>query len=395
MALPLSYHYRHLLVRRTTTGLTVLVVAAVVSTLAWMLGFAAALGASLSVSSDRDKLIVLKPGATAESNSAIAIEDYNKLSQLADLARDPDSGDALLSPEMLVQVSLPRLRDAGRTRANVAIRGVLEIAFKVHPRVRLAEGRMFDVGSREVIVGRKASEQFAGLALGESVSLGASSNRDYEVVGIFTADGGPMESEIWGYLPSLMDAYNRSMYSSASLRLAPGASAAAVIERIEGPAIQLRALTERDYWDSQAMLIRVYLGIAYTLVFIMGLAAVFAIANTMFASVAARTREIAMLRTIGYSGWRVMGGFVLEAVLLALAGGVLGCAACWVWLTFVGNQKDMFGATTFTTLAFEIHLTPLIVAAALAAVSLVGALGALMPAWRAARLEVVGALREP
>ncbi len=392
MALPLSYHWRSLLVRRTTTTLTVLVIAAVVGTLSWMLGFAAALESSLSVASDDRKLIVIRRGATSETTSALPVADYNKLNQLTDLARAP-GGDALLSPEMIVQVSLPRLRDGGRTQANVAVRGVTLRAFDVHRTVKPL-GPVFSTGGQEVIVGLRTAQQFGGLQLGDLISLGYGSNRGYKVVGYFSAAGGPLESEIWAYLPSLMNAYNRTMYSSAALRLRDGADAPAVVQEIAGPAIEMTAQTERDYWDKQSARIRVYLLIVAALVAVMALAAVFAIANTMFAAVAGRTREIAMLRTIGFKRGQILFGFVLEAVLLALLGGVVGCLACGMWLEFVGHTKDMYGTTSFTTLAFDIRLTPPIVAAALGVVALVGACGALMPAWRAARVRMISALRQ-
>jgi len=394
MAMPLAYHWRNLFVRKTTTLLTVLVIAAVVSVFAWMLGFAGALSSSLSIASDDRKIIVIKRGATAESNSAIPVDEANKLSQVDDLAVDSATGEPLASPEMLVQVSLPRLRDGGRTSANVAVRGVTEKAFKVHGVVKPL-GRIFMTGEREVIVGQATARQFAGLNVGDVIQLGYGSDRGYKVVGHFSAGGGPLESEIWGYLPSLMNAYNRSMYSSVNLLLREGADPAASIEQIKGPAIQLNGQTEREYWAAQSRLMRVYLGIASALVAIMAIAAVFSIANTMFSSVAGRTREIAMLRTIGFSGGQILLGFVLESVLLSLLGGGVGILACLGWLTFVGSTKDMFGATTFTTQAFDIHVTPLIIVVSLAAVALVGVLGALVPASRAARLQVVGALREP
>jgi putative ABC transport system permease protein len=395
MALPISYHWRNLFVRKTTTLMTVLVIASVVGVFAYMLGFAASLRASMAMASDEHKVIVIKRGATAESNSAIPTDEFVKLAQVNETAVDPKTSEPLQSPEMLVQVSLPRLRDGGRTFANVAVRGVTDKAFAVHNTVKLTEGRMFDTGGREVIVGRGAQSQFGGLAIGDTINLGYGGDRGYKIVGVFTAEGGPLESEIWGYLPSLTNAYNRSMYSSVNLRLRPDADAKAVVAKIQGPAIQLQAQTEPDYWNEQSRLIRVYLGIAYALVTIMCIAAICSIANTMYAAVSGRTREIAMLRTIGFSGRQILTGFVLESVLLSLIGGILGCLACQAWLSFVGSTKDMFGATTFTTLAFQIRLTPLAIAAALVSVVVVGAIGALPPAVRASRVQVISALREP
>jgi len=394
MALPLSYHWRSLFARRTTTLLTILVIASVVAVFAWMLGFTLAIRSSLSLTSDPRTLIVLKRGATAESNSALPIPEYNKLTQLSGVARDEHNGQPLISAEMITQVSLPRVRDSGSTNANISVRGVTESAFQVHRNIALASGRLFDTGVAEVIVGTAAARQFRGLGIGEKINLGAGNNRPFTIVGHFSAAGGPMESEIWGYRPLMMDAYNRSLYSSANVRLKDDADPAAVIAEIEGPSIQLTAQTETAYWQNQSRFMEIYLSIAYVLVTIMCLAAVFSIANTMFASVAGRVREIAMLRTIGFSGRQILQGFLLEALLLSLIGGLAGCAACAGWLTVAGSTKDMFGATTFTTLAFDIRLTPSIVLICLVSVGLVGVVGAMVPACRAARLRIVNILRE-
>lgn len=393
MALPLTYHWRNLFVRKTTTLLTVLVVAAVVGVFTWLMGFSDSLSRSLRTADDPQKIIVLKRGATAESNSAISPEDFNKLNQLSGVARDPSTQQPLISPEMMVQVSLPRLGDAGKTWGNVALRGVTEIAFRVHPGVD-THGAMFSLGSREVIVGETAAKQFGGLDVGKKIQLGYSGDRDYTIVGHFSAGGGPLESEIWGYLPSLLNAYNRTMYSSAALRLAEGESSQKAIESIKGPAIELEAQTEGAYWEQQSSNIKTYLKLTRVLVAVMSLAAICSIANTMFAMVAGRGREIAMLRTIGYSGRQILTGFVLEAVLLTVMGGVVGCMGCLAWLWVVGNTKDMFGASTFTILAFEIKLSPLTALWALLSVSAVGVIGALLPAVRASRVEVISALRE-
>ena len=254
--------------------------------------------------------------------------------------------------------------------------------------------REFPSSAQEVIVEQATAKQFAGLNIGDTLDLGYGSNRSYIVIGYFSAEGGPAESEVWGYLPSLMNAYNRAMYSSASLRLKDGADSKEAIRQIEGPAIQLTAQTEAEYWRSQSSNINTYLLITKVLVVVMCLAAVFSIANTMFSMVAGRTREIAMLRTIGFSSMQILSGFVIESVCLSLLGGALGCLACVGWLQLVGNTKDMFGATTFTTLAFDIRLTPMTVVWALVSVVVVGVIGAWVPAMRAARVGVVAALRE-
>lgn len=393
MALPLKYHTRYLVVHRATTVLTVLVVAVVVGTFTWMSGFAAALSETLSVAGDPQKLVVVRRGSESEFNSALSMEDFNRLRQLDEIAKDPATGEQLLSGEMLVQLQLPRRADNGRTLANVAVRGLREIGAKVHRNVKI-QGRFPGAGQREVIVGAAAARQFIGLEVGKSIPLGYSNNREFQVVGIFTADGGPLESEVWGNVDVLMNAYNRNGYSSANLIINSSADAKALVLKLEGPQIQLSGFTESEYWQKQAANIRVYLGFAYALVAFMFAAAVFAIANTMYATVAGRTREIAMLRTIGFRPPQILAGFLLESVLLCLLGGILGCVLCQSWLWMGGAMKDMYGAATFSSLAFVIRLTPMTVLFALTSVCIIGVLGAIFPASRAARIEVVSALRQ-
>lgn len=393
MALPLNYHWRNLFARKTTTLLTLLVVAAVVGTLAWILGFAAALRDSLAVAADPRKLIVVQRGTNSETNSSISPEDFNRLMNLTEAEPDPATNEPLISRELYWQTQLPRVRDGGRTRANVALRGVTEIAFKVHRNVKRL-GRSFSTGAPEAIVGVSAAKQFQGLNIGDTLKLGFGDNREFKIVGHFSADGGPLESEIWLYLPTMQSAYQRTSYSSASLRLREGVDPKDALAKIEGPTIQLGGQTEAAYWDTQAQNVRIYQMVCYILVAMMTLAAVFSIANTMFATVAGRTREIAMLRTIGFAPGRILMGFVFEAVLLSLLGGILGVLGCLGYLALMGSAKDMFGANTFTALAFEIRLTPLLGLILGGAVVIVGVLGALFPAWRASRTQVIAALRE-
>jgi len=395
MALPLKYHWRNLFVRKTTTVLTILVIAAVIGVYTWVTGFNSALKSSLAMASDDRKILVLKRGSTSETNSAIAVDDYSKLNQLTELARDPKSNEPLLSPEMMTQLSRPRIRDEGKTWGNIALRGVTDAAFRVHTNVKLVSGRQFSNREQELIVGATAAKQFSGLDVGDKLQLGYSGNREYTVVGTFSASGSPMESEIWGYLPSLLNSYNRTMYSSAALRIKDDADPEKVLSEIEGPAIQMSAWTEPAYWKKQTENIETYLVWTWRLAAAMALAAIFSIANTMFSMVAGRTREVAMLRTIGFTPAAILIGFVIEAIFLSFLGGVVGCLGCMAWLSEMGHTKDMFGATSFTSLAFDIHLTAWTVGSALAAVVIVGIIGAFIPAFRASHVAVISALREP
>jgi putative ABC transport system permease protein len=245
MALPLSYNWRNLWVRRLSTALTFAVVAVVVLILAVLLSFAAGIRASLARSGSSLNLIALKPGATAESTSIMINDEVSRLVQTPGVATDA-AGQLLISPELTTQASIPRLGPSA-TMANVAVRGVDDVAFEVHPEVRIIAGRRFEQGAPEIIVGRAASERYAGLNVGSQVQLGRK-HRIYEVVGEFEANGGAAESEIWGGRTILSDSYFR-VISSAYLRLTDAAAADAAIEYVRSPAVQLEAKRETDYFE--------------------------------------------------------------------------------------------------------------------------------------------------
>ncbi len=389
MPLPLYYNRRNLMRRRLSTTLTFVVVAVVVLVLCVLLSFAAGVGASLSATGSQQNILVLKPGATAESTSLLMPEEIGKLVQTPGVARDA-SGDLLVSPELCIQTTVNR-RGPGTTPANVAVRGVDEIALQVHSELRLVEGRMFRPGAMEVIVGKAAKERYADLEVGGVLPLGRLTNRSFTVVGVFEAAGGALESEIWASRTMMMDAYSRYFSSSVALRLADGASPDAAIEYIKGPAVELEAKREPDYYKDLSSKTREIVLLAVVLVGIMGVGAAFAVANTMFAAVDGRRREIAMLRTIGFTKEAIVLSFLVESALVCGAACVVGLLAS---LALNGSRQDYISDATWTVFAFELRITPEIALWALGLAMLVGISGALAPAIRASRTRIIEALRK-
>lgn len=392
MALPLSYNWRNLFVRKLSTALTFTVVSVVVLVLAVLLSFTAGIQASLNASGRADNLLVLKPGATAESTSILSPEEIAKLSQTPGVARDA-AGTPLLSPEMCVQASLPR-RGPEALTANVAVRGVDDAAFAVHTEVRLVEGQRFSQGAMEVIVGKAARERFANFDLGREIAVGRSENRVFKIVGVFEAGGSALESEVWGPRTMLADAYRRTLLSSAVLRLENMGQMTAACDYVNGPAVKLRGKSELDYYGDLADKTRQIVFLAGALVVIMAIGAVFAVANTMYAAVDGRRREIAMLRTIGFSRRSIITAFVIESVLLCTLACLCGLGATMLWNYWNGTRQDFLSDTTWTVLAFETRVTPAVFITALLLGIMVGVAGALAPALRASRIRIIDALRK-
>jgi putative ABC transport system permease protein len=389
MALPLTYNWRNLFVRKVSTALTFVLVAVVVFVLAVLLSFAAGIRASLAASGSPQNLIVLKPGATSESTSIIPPDEANRLVQVPGIARNA-AGDLLISREICVQTNIPR-RDAEGSPANVAIRGVDLIAFDLHEEVRLVEGRFFLPGALEVMVGKAAQQRFRDLQMGSEIPLGRLGNRLFRIVGVFEAGGSALESELWAPRTAIGDVFDRRVVSSVILRLQEPALAPAAIAYVNGPAVNLEAKRETDYYRELASKTREIVVLTSVLVGIMGIGAVFAVANTMYAAVDGRRREIAMLRTIGFSRGSIMLAFIVESLLICTTACLAGLACS---LFVHGSRQDYLSDTTWTVLAYELKITPLTVVSAFSLATLVGVVGAVAPAVRASKTRIIEALRK-
>jgi putative ABC transport system permease protein len=387
MGLIASYNLRSMIVRKGTAAMTAMGIAMVVAVFVITLAIAQGFRATLVASGSPGNAIVLRKSSTAETTSGVPRSDVPIVASLPQVARGPD-GRPLASPELVTVIALPRETDD--QPANVPVRGVAPQAFEVRDTLKFVEGRRFTPGTREINAGKLAVGRFKGLTLGSDVKFGSAS---WKVVGVFTADDASFESEIWGDVDLMMPAFQRGGYQSITVKLADPSMFDSFRDAVSGdPRLYLEPKLEQEYYaeQSQAMttVIRVF-GTFVTLILSIG--AVFGAMNTMYAAVAYRTREIGTLRALGFSQWRIVSAFLVESIALALVGGVIGCILA---LPVHGLSTGTTNFSSFSEVAFKFRITPGLLAGGLIFSALMGAVGGLLPAMRAARLPVARALRE-
>jgi len=389
MALPVRYNVLSLLARPTSTISSILLVAVVIGAFAYLQAITDSAFSTMAGTGDPNTIIILNQGAESETVSGIGNEALAKLAMVPAVVRA--NGEPIVSPE-LVAISSAFTRDGGDVAVNAAVRGVrFDAANRVrHGRVQLLEGRVFQEGTYEVIVGEAAWKLYVGHNIGDVVQLGTRGLRKFKIVGVFSTGGSAADSELWGYSETLRDVYGRTGFSSARMLVANQQDARSAVDFIKGPAVELTARTERDYFSNLNTNQNATQVLSVAMIIIMGIAAGFAVANTMYASVAGRTREIGMLRSIGFGRTSVLAAFVLEGLMIATLGGMLGCALS---LFCDGMQRNIL-PVTFTTVSYTLSITPKIVGTSLVVAIAIGLIGSVMPAWRAARMNVTTALRE-
>ena len=296
MAIPLKYNVRSLLVRRVSTGMTAGGIALVVAVFVVVMAMVAGLGTMISDTGEPDNMIVLRKGATTETYSSINLDQFDAMKFLPQIRRDP-AGNPMISPELPVQVLMQREKGPSD---NIVVRGVLPIALEVHQNVRLVEGRMFKPAMGEVIVGKGLAGRYANTKVGSTMQFGRG---QWKVVGIFSAGGSSFESEVWADIHNVQDDTQRgAYYATVRLKMAPGADSEALINRIaDDPRINLQAETEAQYYKDQSVVASQMRMLGLIVAIIMGVGAVFAAMNTMYAAVSARTSEIGTLRALGFS----------------------------------------------------------------------------------------------
>jgi putative ABC transport system permease protein len=390
VALPFAYPLRNLLARPARTLLTASVVALVVVACTLLLGLISSLQRSLVSSGDPRNLVVLRKGSDNDGASQISRQAYQSLRFLDGIARDP-TGEPLISPQLVVQPFLYR-PDGGRE--NVLVRGLDARALDVHQHARIAEGRMFQPAAGEVVLGHALRGRYEGARLGGVLRFGRGR---WRVVGILEAGGSSFESEVWADVNELGRDSRRMMpYSGLRIRTESETALRELVQRIDAdPRYALEAKRETDYYREQAESSDALYVLVVGIAVLAGLGAGFGAANTLYAAVAARTREIGTLRALGFSRGAILRAFEAEALLLGLAGFVLGAglslalaALLRQWLGGIG-----FGAATFTTSVVALHVVPSDLLVALALALSIGVLGGVGPAWRAARLRPIQALR--
>jgi putative ABC transport system permease protein len=385
MALPISYNVRNLRVRWQVTLLAIFGIALVVTVFVFLAAMSNGFRIALRSTGRPDNALVLQKGATSELGSGL---DKGKMALMmvdSRIARGPD-GQPLASGEIVVVANLTRKIDGGEV--NVTIRGASLRAFDVRGGIKIVRGRAFRPGLAEVVVGARTSERF-GLDIGSKVSI---ANQDWDVVGVFASEGSGFESEIWGDISVMSGPLKREgAYEVVVVRLADATTFDAFKKMYEeDPQIQVTVNQERKFYEDQAGPIAgALMGLAVFVSVVMGIGAVFGAMNTMYAIVAARTREIGTLRALGFSRRSILFSFVTESVFLAVIGGLLGCLLA---LPANGVTTATNGAN-FSELAFAFRITaPALFAGMLFALAM-GFVGGLLPASRAARLPITSALR--
>jgi putative ABC transport system permease protein len=378
--------------QRTGTALVVVIgIGGVVGVLVSVLAMADGFRHTLASTGRAHRVIMLRAGSDAEMSSGVTREQAALLGSLPGIARD-GTGRPLASAEAVVMVDLPRRGEEHPN--NVPFRGVQPAAFAIRDEVVIAEGRPFQRGVREVIVGRKAAGQFAGLGVGSRIAFRDS---DWTVVGVFESGGDVHESEIWADAEVALSAFRRTGYQSVTATLADPsaaglASMVAVIGRDRRLAISV--LREPEYYARQAKLLSWLIEVlGYTVAAFMAVGATFGALNCMYTAIAARQTEIATLRAIGFGGFPVVVSVMAEALLLALAGGAIGGGLAWLYCD--GASLSTLNFNTFSQVAFAFRVTPSLLLHGLAWALLIGAVGGLLPAIRAARVPVSTALRTP
>lgn len=376
--------------RRPGTSLVVVVgIAGVVGVLVSVLAMAEGFRHTLASTGRPSRVIMLRAGSDAELSSGIGREQAALLAHLPGVARDP-GGRPLAAPELVVMVDLPRRGETAPN--NVPFRGVQPASFAIRDEVAIVEGRPFRRGVREVIVGRQAAGQFAGLGVGSRIAFRDS---DWGVVGIFESGGDVHESEIWADAEVAMSAFRRAVFQSITAALADGSPAGfaaftALVRR--DPRFSINVLREPEYYARQARVLSTLIEIlGYTVASFMAVGAAFGALNCMYAAIASRQVEIATLRAIGFGGAPVVASVMAEALLLALAGGAAGGALAYLYCD--GARLSTLNFNTFSQVAFAFRVTPGLLARGLGWALIIGAAGGLLPAIRAVRLPVTAALR--
>jgi ABC-type lipoprotein release transport system permease subunit len=385
--IPLKYNVRNLTARRGTILMTVASIAFVVLVYIGVLSLAGGLRAAFDASGDPRNVLVLRDGANAETESSFPAERHREMAALPGVERDA-AGEPLASGEILILQILAR-KD-GR-ESNVTLRGIEPSAFAVRPKIRIVDGRRFEPGRGEVVVGKKLAERFPELELGKVVTFG---RIDFRVVGLLDADGGSFTSEVWGAVQDFGDAFQRqNVRSSSLLRTASEEEARALVARIEADQrLNLAARLETEYYEQQTRSTGTqFVVLGTVLAALMAFGACFAAANTMYAQVAARAKEIGTLRALGFPRRAILGAFLLEAAFLGFAAGVLGAIAS---LPLNGITAGTTNFVTFSEISFSLRTTPAVLVQGVGLAVLTGVLGGLVPAWGASRRPIAALLRD-
>jgi putative ABC transport system permease protein len=388
VAIPVVYNLRSVRARWTSAIVAVLGIAGTVGVFVAMLSLARGFRTTLVASGSEDNAIVMRAGATSEMTGGVGIDTVKILQDEPGIARGADG--PLLTPEVVLVAPIPLISTG--TDANVQIRGVSKNVLEIRKNIKMVEGRMFQPGLAEIVVGKNANVSYAGLTLGNTINLGSV---PFKIVGIFDAGGSSFDSEVWGDAHLIGPAYNRpdTYFQSVTAHLTSPAALQQFKDAVSiDPRLNVDVSREIDYYSKQSTRLTKLITILGGLVAgIMAIGAVFGALNTMYSAVSERGREIATMRALGFGGPSVVTSFVIEALLISFVGGVLGCLAV---LPVNGITTGAMNLQTFSHMAFAFKITPGLLVDGIIFALAMGFVGGLLPAIRAASVPVASALRE-
>ncbi|HMC30798.1 MAG TPA: ABC transporter permease [Candidatus Angelobacter sp.] len=387
MAIPVVYNFRSVKERWTSAVVAVLGIAGTVGVFIAMLSLAFGFKATLVASGSKDNAMVRRAGSTSEMDSSISLDQIKIIADAPGVARA--AGGPLVTPEVVVIAPFPLLSTG--TDANVQVRGVSAHVLDVRSKVKMIEGTFFHPGLAELVVGRNVGHTYAGLNLGDSVRFGGGT---WKVVGVFDAGGSAFDSEVWCDAGVLNHIYHRpeNIFQSLTVHLTSIDSLQRFKDAVTAdPRLTVDVSREVDYYDKQSRTLTTLITVLGGIVaLVMGIGAIFGALNTMYSAVAERSREIATLRALGFGAGSVVFSFMIEALLISLVGGLLGCIAV---LPLNGLTTGAMNWQTFSHLAFAFRITPFLLGLGIVFALFMGVAGGIFPAIRAARRPVAPALR--
>ena len=387
MAIPVVYNVRSVRARWLSALVAVLGIAGTVGVFVAVLSLARGFQATLVSSGSSSNAIILRQGSGNEMSGAVSLDQVKIVQDKPGVARNANG--PLVTPEVVVVAAFPLLSTG--TDANVQVRGVSPKALEVRNNIKIVQGRFFQPGLAELVVGRNVNKTYAGLSLGDSVRFGGGT---WKVVGVFDAGGSAFDSEVWCDAPVLSQIYHRpeNVFQSATARLTSPDALQQLKDSVSSdPRMNVDVSSELDYYAKQStVLTGVIQVLGYLIAIIMGVGAVIGALNTMYSAVAERSREIATMRALGFAAGSVVFSFTIEALLIAAVGGAVGCLAV---LPINGLTTGAMNFQTFSHLAFAFKITPGLLVAGMIFALIMGVFGGIPPALRAARRPVAAALR--
>jgi putative ABC transport system permease protein len=389
MAIPIKYNARNLVNRKVSTGMTVLVICLVVTVFLFVLALWQGVTRTLAVNASQRNVLTMRVGSQAEMQSVVTRDSYEMIRAIPGIERNA-KGDPLVSPELLTLINTKRLD--GKS-SNVQVRGIGPVGLEMRPGVKIVDGRMMNPGTNEAIVSKNLASRFAGMNIGDTIKSGSFR---WTIVGHFDASGSAYESEIWVDVKDLQGQSKRPIFSSVFVRASDPEAASRYIETVKGDQrLKLEGKTEKKYYEEQMVTGAPIKVLAILVGLFTAIGASFGAMNTMYAQVSARTREIGTLRAMGFSRRAVLTSFILEALLLCVAGGVAGTALAFILFNLILTKPTgTMNFRTFSEVLFNFRLTPPLIAGGIAFSVAMGLFGGFFPAWRAARLKITTALRQ-